>query len=67
MKRITKPKAVAKNPMHNLWKNKNIWWMNYTLKHEDGEITRMRISTKCKDNESAIAFRDAMFSNPDHK
>jgi hypothetical protein len=67
MKRITRPRSIAKNQMHNLWKNKNMWWMNYTVENEDGSVTRKRVSTKCKDAAEAIAFRDAMFSNTEHK
>lgn len=59
---ITRPKC-KENPNHNLWQNKNIWWVNYTLsKDPTQKPVRVRVSTKTSNVEEARAIRDRIFS-----
>ena len=59
---ITRPKCKS-NPNHNLWLNKNVWWVNYTLVKDPAlKPVRVRVSTKTSNVEEARQVRDRIFS-----
>lgn len=60
MKRVTRPKLIAKNKNHNLWKNGSTWWIHYTLHLPDYTSKRVRLNLGTKDAEAARMHRDMM-------
>jgi len=58
MKQVTRPKQIAKNQNHNLWKNGDLWWMHYTVHLPDFTSKRVRYSLGTSDLTQARMMRD---------
>lgn len=58
MKIVTRPKMVAKNKDHNLWKNGKNWWLHYTMHIPDFTSRRVRLNLWTDDVETARMHRD---------
>lgn len=58
MKIVTRPKMVAKNKDHNLWKNGKNWWLHYTVHLPDFTSSRVRLNLGTDDVETARMHRD---------
>lgn len=61
MKRAVRPKVLAKNPNHNLWKNGNTWWICFTVYLPNFTAKRNRYSLGTSDLEYAKIQRDMIF------
>ncbi len=46
------------NPDHHLWNNNGSWWINFTMRSENGSTQRIRRSLKTGDVEKARTSRD---------
>jgi hypothetical protein len=58
MKIVTRPKMVAKNKDHNLWRNGKNWWLHYTMHLPDFTSRRVRLNLGTADVETARMHRD---------
>lgn len=58
MKIVTRPKMVAKNKDHNLWRNGKNWWLHYTMHLPDFTSRRVRLNLGTDDVETARMHRD---------
>jgi hypothetical protein len=65
MQRATKPKAIAKNPNHNLWLNNGVWWVHFTVHLPDYTSRRVRRSLNTKDESEARRLRDEILYAPE--
>ena len=58
MKIVTRPKMVAKNKDHNLWRNGKNWWLDYTMHLPDFTSKRVRLNLGTEDVGTARMHRD---------
>lgn len=58
MKIVTRPKMVAMNKDHNLWRNGKNWWLHYTMHLPDFTSRRVRLNLGTADVETARMHRD---------
>ena len=58
MKIVTRPKMVAKNKDHNLWRNGKNWWLYYTMHLPDFTSKRVRLNLGTEDVGTARMHRD---------
>jgi hypothetical protein len=58
MKIATRPKMIAKNKNHNLWRNGKNWWLHYTQHLPDYTSKRVRLNLRTADVETARMHRD---------
>jgi hypothetical protein len=58
MKIVTRPKMVAKNKDHNLWRNGKNWWLHYTMHLPDFTSRRVRLNLGTAEVETARMHRD---------
>lgn len=58
MKIATRPKIIAKNKNHNLWRNGKNWWLHFTQHLPNYTSQRVRLNLGTQDVESARMHRD---------
>lgn len=54
-------KSLKNNPNHNLFKNGNLWWIQFTIHKVDYTAERVRYSLGTDDIATARLMRDAIF------
>ncbi len=53
-----KLRIIRGNENHHIWNNNGTWWLNFTLRAQNGTARRIRKSLKTADVEKAKASRD---------